>query len=175
MASSTGTFQFADVNLIPGDNPFTARVVDVAGNVSTFAATVERVAAPTTGDAALDWNRVALDAIRLDASAPPVATRALAMVSTAVSDALSAIDGTPSLSVRLSAPAGTSPDAAAASAAHRVLSYLYPGQAAMLDAALSALLLADEAFKETKVSSDEQLLTSLILALCGSGSPRAVA
>ena len=44
-----------------------------------------------------------------------------------------------------------------------------------LDAALTALLLADEAFKETKVSSDEQLLTSLILALCGSGSSRRVA
>ena len=44
-----------------------------------------------------------------------------------------------------------------------------------LDAALTALLLADEAFKETKVSSDEQLLTSLILALCGSGSSRRAA
>jgi hypothetical protein len=47
--------------------------------------------------------------------------------------------------------------------------------ASQLDAALSALLLADEAFKETKVSSDEQLLTSLILALCGSGPTRAAA
>ncbi|CAN5516719.1 hypothetical protein BH09GEM1_BH09GEM1_42660 [soil metagenome] len=47
--------------------------------------------------------------------------------------------------------------------------------AAELDAALSALLLADEAFKETKVSSDEQLLTSLILTLCGTGSSRRAA
>ena len=39
-----------------------------------------------------------------------------------------------------------------------------------LDAALESLLLADEAFKETKISSDEQLLESLVLALCGAGS-----
>ncbi|MDQ2666055.1 MAG: DNA polymerase III subunit delta [Gemmatimonadota bacterium] len=44
--------------------------------------------------------------------------------------------------------------------------------AAELDSALGSLLLADEAFKETKISSDEQLLTSLILALCGAGASR---
>lgn len=41
-----------------------------------------------------------------------------------------------------------------------------------LDAALESLLRADEAFKETKISSDEQLLESLVLALCGAGSTR---
>jgi DNA polymerase III subunit delta len=44
-----------------------------------------------------------------------------------------------------------------------------------LDSALASLLLADEAFKETKISSDEQLLTSLILVLCGAGSSRRAA
>jgi DNA polymerase-3 subunit delta len=39
--------------------------------------------------------------------------------------------------------------------------------ASELDAALAALLDADAALKETKLSSDEQLLTSLVLALCG--------
>ncbi|MFL5605361.1 MAG: hypothetical protein ACJ8AD_02825, partial [Gemmatimonadaceae bacterium] len=39
-----------------------------------------------------------------------------------------------------------------------------------LDAALTALLEADAALKETKLSSDEQLLTSLVLALCGTNS-----
>lgn len=38
---------------------------------------------------------------------------------------------------------------------------------AELDAALVALLTTDEALKETKLSSDEQMLTSLVLALCG--------
>ena len=44
-----------------------------------------------------------------------------------------------------------------------------------LDAALTALLAADEALKETKVSSDEQLFTSLVLTLCGTGSTRRAA
>jgi DNA polymerase III subunit delta len=39
-----------------------------------------------------------------------------------------------------------------------------------LDAALAALLDADAALKETRLSSEEQLLTSLVLALCGTGS-----
>jgi DNA polymerase-3 subunit delta len=42
--------------------------------------------------------------------------------------------------------------------------------ASELDAALAALLDADAALKETKLSSDEQLLTSLVLALCGTSS-----
>jgi DNA polymerase-3 subunit delta len=42
--------------------------------------------------------------------------------------------------------------------------------ASELDTALAALLDADAALKETKLSSDEQLLTSLVLALCGTSS-----
>jgi DNA polymerase-3 subunit delta len=44
-----------------------------------------------------------------------------------------------------------------------------------LDAALSALLATDAALKETRLSSDEQLLTSLVLALCGAGTSRRAA
>ena len=44
-----------------------------------------------------------------------------------------------------------------------------------LDSALTALLSADAALKETRLSSDEQLLTSLVLTLCGTGSSRRAA
>ena len=44
-----------------------------------------------------------------------------------------------------------------------------------LDAALSALVTADAALKETRLSSDEQLLTTLVLTLCGAGSARRAA
>jgi DNA polymerase-3 subunit delta len=44
--------------------------------------------------------------------------------------------------------------------------------AADLDAALAALLATDVALKESRVSSDEQLLQSLILTLCAAGSSR---
>jgi DNA polymerase-3 subunit delta len=46
---------------------------------------------------------------------------------------------------------------------------------AELDAALTALLVADAALKETRLSSDEQLLTSLVLTLCGAGAVRRAA
>ena len=45
--------------------------------------------------------------------------------------------------------------------------------AADLEAALAALLATDVALKESRVSSDEQLLESLILTLCAAGSSRA--
>jgi DNA polymerase III delta subunit len=38
--------------------------------------------------------------------------------------------------------------------------------AAEIDAALHGLLTADAALKETRLSSPEQLLTTLVLALC---------
>jgi DNA polymerase III subunit delta len=44
-----------------------------------------------------------------------------------------------------------------------------------LDTALAALLATDAALKETRLSSDEQLLTSLVLTLCGAGSSRRAA
>lgn len=46
---------------------------------------------------------------------------------------------------------------------------------AELDAALTALLAADAALKETKLSSDEQMLTTLVLTLCGAASSRRAA
>jgi DNA polymerase-3 subunit delta len=42
-----------------------------------------------------------------------------------------------------------------------------------VDAALAALLAADAALKETRLSSSEQLLTTLVLALCGRTARRA--
>jgi hypothetical protein len=44
-----------------------------------------------------------------------------------------------------------------------------------LEAALSALLSTDAALKETRLSSDEQLLISLVLTLCSLGSTRRAA
>jgi DNA polymerase-3 subunit delta len=41
---------------------------------------------------------------------------------------------------------------------------------AEINTALGALLTTDLALKETKISSDEQLLTSLVLALCGTSA-----
>ena len=56
---------------------------DAAGNSRSFSTTITRVAQPQT-DAVLVWNNIALRAIQLDVTDPPVATRNLALVSLAL-------------------------------------------------------------------------------------------
>lgn len=99
-------------------------------------------AAVKDGDAVVDANTVALRAIRAASMPPPRASRLLAMVHTAVFDAVNGIlggreaylDGLPE------APAGASAEAAAAAAAHRILSAELPAQQALFDRYLNAQL-----------------------------------
>jgi hypothetical protein len=93
---------------------------------------------PARTDAVLRWNEEALTAIRTARTPPPVAARNLAMMHVAAFDAVNAVTLTHRpYEVYVTAPAGTDPGAAAAAAAHRVLTALYPGQAVRLDAALN--------------------------------------
>ena len=140
LSNGTGTFQLPDLALSVGANAFTLRASDVAGNHRDVTRTITRLAATQQADVVLTWNQTMLDAIRLDATPPPMASRGMAMVSLAMYDTINAIEGTPGYYVSLPAQAGTSADAAAASAAHRVLSYLYPGQQALFDTQLAASL-----------------------------------
>ncbi len=87
----------------------------------------------------IDWNAVLLKAIVADKTAPPVAARDMAIVQTAIFDAVNSI-------LRLSngyrvnyvnSPIGASPEAAVSGAAYRTLSYLFPSQQASFDAELS--------------------------------------
>jgi hypothetical protein len=94
----------------------------------------------SSSNVVLDWNKIALQAIQQDGSAPTVASRALAMTQAAVYDAVNAVEGAPGYYVSQTAPAGASPVAAVAAAAQRMLSYLYPAQTATFDTALSASL-----------------------------------
>ncbi len=94
-------------------------------------------------DVVSEWNEVLLDAVRIDKTAPPKASRAMAIVHVSAFDALIGIVGgfTPYHSTD-PAPAGASPEAAVAAAAHRALVALYPAQQATFDAALAASLAA---------------------------------
>jgi hypothetical protein len=76
------------------------------------------------------------------ASMPTFASRALAMESLAVFDAVSAVDGTPGYLLNMTAPADANANAAVAQAAHEVLAYLFPAQKATFDAALASALAA---------------------------------
>ena len=94
-----------------------------------------------SGDAVLQWNTAVLDAIRVDRSTPQIATRAMTMMHVAVYDAVNAIDRTyTSYLVDTLAPAGASPEAAAAQAAHDILVGVFPAQRAAFDARLASSL-----------------------------------
>jgi hypothetical protein len=142
VASNTGTFQLANVALTLGTNSLAVQAADAFGNTSKASETITRLAAPPTPDPVLQWNQITLNAITLDADAPTVASRALAMESLAVYDAIAAIDATPGYLVNLTAPSDASAAAAVAEAADQMLDYLYPAQAASFNAQLATSLAA---------------------------------
>ena len=92
----------------------------------------------------IDWNETMLDAVRAASSAPPVASRAMAMVQTAVFDAVNAANGSTyeGYFTRTSAASGTSEDAAAISASYNVLKSLFPSFGTTLDARYTAAISA---------------------------------
>jgi hypothetical protein len=97
--------------------------------------------APCPEDVVLRWNETALQAIKAEQSPPPIATRNLAIMHAALYDAVNAVYRTHAVFKVAATPAdGTSPEAAAAVAAHRTLLALYPRQACLFDAALDATL-----------------------------------
>ena len=94
-----------------------------------------------TAGVIIDWNNLLLQAVKETSTNPPNASRAMAMTSTAVFDAVNSIDGhfKPYHFTGFAA-AGTSGEAAAAQAAHDVMLHLFPTQAAALNSALTASL-----------------------------------
>lgn len=90
------------------------------------------------------WNAIAVQTSVAAGRTQGVTVLEVAIVSAAVYDAVNAIDGgshTPYASLPDVSP-GASPDAAVAQAAHDVLAWLYPDQAASLDASLATSLAA---------------------------------
>ncbi|NML45874.1 phosphatase PAP2 family protein [Ramlibacter sp. G-1-2-2] len=152
-AGGGGVVVMPGVNLALGDNQLQFTVTDAAGNTAQVPRTLTRVAQTGT-DAVLTWDDIALRAIQLDVTDPPIATRLLAMESLAVYDTLAAIEGTPAYMVQLSVSGPVSADAAVAVAAHRILSLQYPAQQAIFDQALVSSLAAvpDGAAKDTGIA-----------------------
>ncbi len=139
IASGVGSFRFPNIPLQPGPNSLQFIVSDAAGNSSTVTRVFQKTTS-TTENPVLQWNQVALDAIRADASQPTLATRNLAMLSVATHDVLAAIENNPTLMVRLNAPTSISVEAAVSSASHAILSIAYPAQTSSFDATLAQQL-----------------------------------
>jgi hypothetical protein len=106
------------------------------------------VAGLAGADVVTQWNAITLQAIKqarpapaMGSTPPPPAARAMAMVHTAVYDAVNSITSTHTpYKFYEPAPSTTSKEAAAAQAAHKVLTQLFPWQAATFDAELSSTL-----------------------------------
>jgi hypothetical protein len=112
--------------------------------VATLAAAVLTSASPARADTVTDWNAIASTSIVSTAGQPPQAAGpSFAMVHGAVYDAVNAIDGghEPYLAVP-PANASASKEAAAATAAFRVLAALFPAQLPALQSHYEASLAA---------------------------------
>src|SRR6266496_40203 len=92
-------------------------------------------------DVVTDWNNAALNAIRAGITAPPIASRSLAILHTSIYDAINGIARMyePYL-VQSAVPAGASREAAASAAAHEALVNLFPAAASSFDALHAAIL-----------------------------------
>jgi hypothetical protein len=97
----------------------------------------------TTADPVIQWNRVLLGILGTPGAQPATihATRNLAILHTAIYDAVDSIDRTskPYL-VSIKSPRRANPDAAAAAAGYTVLANLYPSQQETLTAQLNSSL-----------------------------------
>jgi len=127
-----------------------------------WVAVVATLLAPAliVADEVLDWNEQALAAATQAKQLPFVSVRTMALVHTAMFDAVNSIEGHyQPYKVKVTAAAGSSADAACAAAAHAVLVKLYPDQQANLDAAYSAALarIPDGSGKTSGVAVGEEV------------------
>jgi hypothetical protein len=143
----------------------------------TAALTLALAATALSADVVTDWNTVLLDAVRTDRTNPPRMTRNSALSQVAVYDAVAGILGgfEPYL-VTSPAPAGASPEAAAAAAAHRVLVAVYPAQQATFDAVLAASLAAvpDGPPKVDGIAWGEQVADAVLASRADDGAGQMV-
>jgi Domain of unknown function (DUF4114)/Bacterial Ig-like domain/PAP2 superfamily len=174
-ADDRGKYPLNGVNLALGVNNFRITATDVAGNSSSFDKQITRVA--KQDDAVITWNKIALNAIQTDKTAPPAAERILAIVETAVYDAVNDIARVyKPYHVDKTASVGASQAAAAAEAAWRVLTELFPNQKATFDAALATSLaaIADSQSKTDGVAFGKDVAEAMLLWRSTDGSTAVV-
>lgn len=127
--------------------------------------------APSSPNEAIVWNEIMLQAVAQTGTGPTVASRAMAIESLAVFNALSAIEDTPGYLVSLTAPNGASAAAATAQAAHDTLVHLFPSQAAIFDAqlVLSLASVPDGQSESDGIAVGAQAAAAMIALRAGDG------
>jgi hypothetical protein len=134
---------------------------------------VSSIGIPANADVVTDWNNAALDAIRVGHTAPPIASRSLAILHASIYDAVNGIARTherylvPSV-----APASASRPAAASAAAHKALVHLFPANASSFDALNAAILagIPDGPHKRAGIIWGEFVATVILFARANDGS-----
>jgi hypothetical protein len=126
-----------------------------------------------SADVVTDWNAQALSAIQAAGSPPPAASRALAIVSASVYDAVNSVDRThaPYMVDTIATP-GTDRQAAAIAAASSALAALYPAQAATFNTLRTTQLslIPDSAGKSAGISLGDSIATSITTTRTTDGS-----
>lgn len=129
-----------------------------------------------SADAVTDWNEKALAAATQAKQLPFTSTRTMALVHTAMFDAVNSIEGrfTP-YKAKVSAPSGSSSEAAAVAAAHAVLLKLYPDQKADLDAAFATSLakVPDGSGKNAGITVGEEVAAKMLALRASDGADAA--
>ena len=131
------------------------------------------IGSPANADVVTDWNNAALDAIRADRTAPPIASRSLAILHTSIYDAVNGIARShePYL-VPSAVSASASRAAAASAAAHETLVSLFPNHTAIFDALHAAILagIPNGPQKTNGITWGEFVATQILAARANDGS-----
>ena len=133
---------------------------------------------PANADVVTDWNNAALDAIRAGNTAPPIASRSLAILHVSIYDAVNGIDRThEAYLVPGAVPASASREATASAAAHSALVNLFPAAAASFDALHAAILagIPDGPHKAAGIVWGEFVANQILAARANDGSTAIVA
>jgi hypothetical protein len=143
----------------------------IAAVTMMAAAACAALVAPARADTVTEWNLNATNALMVTAAQPPqMSVPHLAMVHGAVYDAVNAIDGGHE-GYLISSRSSGSKEAAAATAAYRVLTQLVPAQQATLDAQYAASLagVPDGPAKTGGIAVGEQAAAAMIAARTNDG------
>jgi PAP2 superfamily/Domain of unknown function (DUF4114)/Bacterial Ig-like domain len=172
-----GNYRLTDINLAEGVNSFSVEAIDIAGNTNNTIQEIRRIA---KDDAVITWNQILLSAIATGKTPPPVASRAMAMVETAVFDAVNNIAKKyQSYAITDAAPVETDAaataieaEAAAVEAAYTVLSKLFASQQATFDTARTTSLaaIADGQAKTDGLAFGKLIADKVIAARVDDGS-----
>ncbi len=179
---ASGNYQLAGIHLAQGINSFTIQNRDLAGNTSTNTQDIRLIA---KDDAVITWNQIMLNAIAVGKTAPPVASRAMAMVQTAIFDAVNNIvHKYQNYAITETVPVAENPtataikaEAAAVQAAYTVLTTLFASQKSTFDAALTTSLatIADGQAKTDGLAFGKSIADKVIAARANDGSATKVA